>query len=350
VCYNILVFKKIFKIIIVLILLIIVLAVSGFILLNSSGFTQRVAPYFIHKHFKDVKINNLTIEKQNFNLPSQLKFENIKAQIIIKNDRYDLDTGSVVLSGSNLFSLTPKKYYVHIKDLNLSSELIKFKKAAIALESSGRSADANAINGNFFVSAVQYLDYRAKNISGNLRMDLVKLMMRNVQAQAYGGRLGGEIVLEYQQDLTYSIKVNIKQVELKKLEQANAALFSQVKGKVDGRVDIRGKLNGKNNISGTIWYVEGGEIKATLLKPLLEYIPQSAKIDKLNTLINENGYIPLDAALVRIESLQDKKFSAEIDFESKEYNLDVDLSLDFNIEGGLTNLIKLQKHYLLQKR
>ena len=286
------------KILIVLFGLIIVSAGSAFWILNSSGLTSRIVPFLINRQFKDIKINGLSIAQQRFIFPDRLELKDIK----MKASR----------SGE-----------------------------PVVIEDDDVEIDLSALSGSFFVSQGQYSNYKATDIKGVFNKSGLKFTIAPLTAKLYGGTIAAEIVLAYSKDFPYSINLKAKEIGMLELEEINQAVFSNMKGKADADLHIVGTAGGITNVSGSVWSPKNAQIKAVLLKPLLDYIPQSTQKKELDLLIKEQGNIPLETAVLKIENYEDEKLSTRVDLKSEKFNLDIGVKLDLNIEGGMKNLMSL---------
>ncbi|OGX07044.1 MAG: hypothetical protein A2Z88_03050 [Omnitrophica WOR_2 bacterium GWA2_47_8] len=286
------------KILIVLFGLIIVSAGSAFWILNSSGLTSRIVPFLINRQFKDIKINGLSIAQQRFIFPDRLELKDIK----MKASR--------------------------------SGEPVVIEDADVEI-------DLSALSGSFFVSQGQYSNYKATDIKGVFNKSGLKFTIAPLTAKLYGGTIAAEIVLAYSKDFPYSINLKAKEIGMLELEEINQAVFSNMKGKADADLHIVGTAGGITNVSGSVWSPKNAQIKAVLLKPLLDYIPQSTQKKELDLLIKEQGNIPLETAVLKIENYEDEKLATRVDLKSEKFNLDIGVKLDLNIEGGMKNLMSL---------
>jgi len=334
------------KLIVSVLCLFILLIALVLILLNSAGITERLVPALLQRQWPDIKVYQLSIGRQSYHFPATLKFENIQARMNVGKDRYDIDDGSMDLTGENLF----RSWLVQIKMRQAASAFLKVRTVTLRLQAPPGGEGPALANGAFSVLGMDYLNYQAQDISGDITFDENKLTIENLKAGLYGGRAEGKIVMEYQPALSYSITTKLIEVDVKRLEKANPAVFSHLKAKVSGDFRMARNVEGKTQISGTFFSVGKGEIKASLLKPLLDYLPQSTQKKQLKELLKTEGDVPLDTAIFTFDMPDDEKIVTTIGLKSKEFNLDVSLNLDFNVEGGIHNLMKLHERYFLQKR
>ena len=321
---------------------------TGFLvlLLTWAQFSQRVIPSFIHWQFSNIKVEKFAIGRQSFIFPDWLTLEDVRGAFLTSNVRYEAQLKSIVLAGKKIFSSAGRRISLKIRDARLSSEMMD----VAGLDVEGELTNQPLARGIFSIKAVHWLGYAASDINGEFITDQQKIVIQPLKAGIYGGDVDAEIVLEYPKNVAYSIKAKFAQVDTKQLEMINASFFSNMKGKIDGDLEFRGDSSGINNIQGSLWSSQGGEIKAVLLKPLLDYLPQSTQKKDLDLLIKEQKNIPLDTAVFKIISWEDEKIKTRIDLESKKFNLDIGVPLDVNIEGGVKNLLKFQEQLFIQGR
>jgi hypothetical protein len=117
-----------------------------------------------------------------------------------------------------------------------------------------------------------------------------------------------------------------------------------VKGRVDGRCSIKGKLDEIESLVGNLDIVEGGQLKAAWLSFIPSQLPpNSVQRKDLERLIKTDGDFPFEKFLVNSKSITDEKMTSEVKIESKRFNLNLDYTIDTNIEGGLGNLLSRLK-------
>lgn len=78
-------------------------------------------------------------------------------------------------------------------------------------------------------------------------------------------------------------------------------------------------------------------MKASLLMFLAQYVPQRQQIEGL---IERNELIPLEKAEIIVTSLSSEKISSQVSLKISSINLNMNIKFDFNIEGGLENLLE----------
>ncbi len=328
-------------------LIIFLFGVGVLMLLNSSGFSEKIISGLLDRNLKDISVADLKITKQVFHPAGFLTLSDISLQVKSKEDTFLISFDSIHIKLHHLYSRKNARIFIDLKGLNVDSGILKCTDAKINIIS---SRDGALEGGNFTVEKIKYLDYEVTNIAGDIAAEESTLMIRRMTGNFYGGQIATEVLLENDRQLNYSITVSLKDVDIKKLEEANKAIFSNAKGMVDGKIEITGSKKGDYDVEGRIYSFSDTEVKASLIKPLLDYIPQSRQKKDLDLLLKQQGNIPLESAEIILLSVTDESIKTRVELKSKKFNLDIGVGFDFNIEGGVQNFLNLQKQYFLKKR
>jgi len=70
-------------------------------------------------------------------------------------------------------------------------------------------------------------------------------------------------------------------------------------------------------------------------------VPNSTQRKELELLINEKRKIPLDTTAFTVKNTDSETVAATIQLVSRQFNLNINLTIDFRIEGGIMNLLTL---------
>ena len=133
----------------------------------------------------------------------------------------------------------------------------------------------------------------------------------------------------------YTIQADIAQVEL-------SEIAPNMRGRINGsaEVEIQRADNAINALNGHFDAPQGAQIPAALLQPILSYIPASTQRDILEELIAAGLDVLFDHADVRLKSVRSDSLNLLIKMDSKKLNLDLAVTIDLNVEGGLRSLIE----------
>jgi len=334
------------KVFIILMVFFLVLGIGIFFLLQSEGMVEKFLPRWINHHVESITVKELKVHRLDFDFPSDLTVESI--QLIID---YEKESFSISLDQLRIERLT---------HLVFSPHTLKFVINGLSVQ----SEDFNLKNVDTIIE-VFFEDDRFKNISGVLKIsegdirncyfsdlytiitgDTENITFNDVEADFYNGNIQGKIVLEYDDILVYNIFLLFEEIDLVRLRDFNSTLFSKVKGRMNGDFAMSGDVVNMRSLKAQFNISKGGYLKAVLLAPLLDYIPKSTQRRKLQQLMGTNADIPIETAKFSLESISEDRFESSVDLESQQFNLDVDLKLDINVEGGFKNLINSLDNFI----
>ena len=114
-----------------------------------------------------------------------------------------------------------------------------------------------------------------------------------------------------------------------------------MRGRIDGNADIEIQSvdNAVTAMNGRFDAPQGAQIPAAFLQPVVSYIPASTQRDILEKLIAAGTDVFFDHANVRVKSARSDSLNLLIKMDSKKLNLDLAVTVDLNVEGGLKSLL-----------
>jgi len=311
--------------------------------------SKRFIPVFVHAAFGNVRIKDLDIARQTFRYPDRLMFKNVKGVVVLDDTPYTISLPAATITGQRLFSSSARKAGLNIRKADISSPVMSARGVDAEVSSIGLFSESSPANGVFTIENIQSLGYALTDARGAFAAAPGRLTISPFEGKLYGGQGKADVLVTFEPEPAYVVKAQISGVDIKMLEEVNPAVFSNMKGTVAGDIAVNGDSRGIRGASGSLWSGPGAEVKAFLLKPLLDYIPQSTQKKELERLIATAGNISLDTATLAIKDLTDERISTKINLKSKKFNLDIGLALDLNIEGGLNNLLKLQEQFFTKE-
>lgn len=328
----------------VILILIISLIAVGFFLywaVKSPFFwskaIEQIGNYSLRKTgggIRNVQITQLQCDSDH------LEFNQISGRIIYQNKIYQLEFKGLSFDGiSSLFHESA--------DIRSAADWIKVKSEDLEMEikeprvQTSFSPKDNQERKLFEASAqeIKYNDLSCSHMRAQGKAYSQNIEAESIQADCYEGKITARFRLSYAKILSYQTDIDFIQVNLSRLENVNREVFSNLRGFVDGNVRIS-EENGKAALESHLKISSGGEVRAELLKPLLQYIPQSLQRKELEKLIREDGLVSLDKGVVYLKSISDEKLSSQINLESRKLNLNTNLTVDVNVDGGIRNYYK----------
>ena len=269
-----------------------------------------------------------------------LTFDKISGWIVHQHQTYHLQVKQIHVEGLKSF-------------LNSPAIKIDFKAA-------GMSVDSASMNGNiqdfyltsdferrelsgkipfsFHMSGLNFNEYNCSSLKGDGSLGHQQITIKDFQADCYDGKITAQLSWSYVNRQAFQMEVDFQDVDLRELEKINRNIFDKIHGRIAGDLMVRGDKHGTAEFESNVKILSGGEIQAILLEPLLAYIPQSVQRKDLEGLIKKKGRVPVEKAVIQLKRVADEKLSSTVNLESKKMNLNSNVTLDINVEGGVKNL------------
>lgn len=287
---------------------------------------------------KGVKFEQLTVKDAGFTSDGSYRIDEMTAAFYVpkENKQYTLGVKKINLQKR------PKDLLVTVTGLKLKDKMQDIEIQNLDLNASAELFRFEYLQGTLKVLKVQYGEYQVKNIISNIEGQKNSFLFDQFKADFYGGNLRGNFSFVYAPQPAYHINIELKEVDALLLRKAQPA-FENIRGRISGPLVIDGNLNEITSLQGALKTVKGAEIKAFLLQPILQYVPVSKQKQQLEKVIAIDGLVPLQTAEIYLDSLERNKLSSRLKLKSKEYNLDLNISLDLNVDGGLMRLLTVNK-------
>lgn len=319
----------------VLFLIVFVLMGLSFALLNSGWFYTKVLPRAISSANKDLQIQTFEPARYSFRFPLRFHLEDIKCLAKIHSISHKISCRQLSLEG-----ISTHQFKNTLTDLAVETPIYKIKNFNVNLLMDLDKKGIRQLDGTLNGAQATAYGYETNWIISLMKGDKEKIWFPNLVADFYSGKVNGEIFLDYAHQMSYSITIHFAGVDLSRLKSVNRDVFSQVQGHVDGDAKLTGDLKSIGSIEAALGVPLGGKLKASLLGFIVQYIPQSTQRKDLELLIKTNGDVPFEKGNIRLKSLSNDKLATEISLNSEKFNLDLNLGVDINIEGGLANLLR----------
>lgn len=328
------------KILLFLFLVILIVPGSIYYLLNSAWFLEKIIPVALNRQFPDIQIEELRIGKQQFTLPGHLSLKNVQYVILQDDEKYAVFQEKMDIR----FYGFKKQIMLKVQGGAVQSSAITLKDADIFLNVASDEGETFHTDGKLRILSAVSQRYKLTNIRSKISGDGQRIYFKDFLADCYGGKVTGEIFLDYKPDISYSIETKLSDLDLVLMRRANEQIFSNVTGKVSGTLVVKGTPEKIESVKASLDAPGGGELRASLLKNLLEYIPPTTQKEDLKALMKTGGNIPLQKATIDLESVSDEKLVTDIGLASQTFNLNANVTVEINVEGGFKNLLEhLQK-------
>ncbi len=318
-----------------IIFILVVSLVAGFsalaVAVQSPRVWEKALLQGINNRWPDIALKSIAIERVHLSRQGILTLRHINARLKIKGSTYYLSTGHIQLSSLWSFSNLP----IEIKHLAVVSDTINVSDLSLSGHAQFQRFNFKQLDAVLKAVAVEYNKYLLADMSTKLQADTKQAVLGDFNAGFYKGTLNGVIRVDYLPQLTYRVDMALAGIDIEELTKAMPAL-SSMKGIVYGGVKLQGQADQLIELNAQFNEPKGGQIKAEVLSYLAQYIPQRQQIEAL---IKDKADIFLDRADMRISSVSDKKLAAQIKLLSTKLNLDMNVTVDINIDDGFLSLL-----------
>lgn len=323
-----------------LVLILVLVALAGIVQyqLNNNFWWAKTLTKHLNASNKELKVREIVIDDAHVDfIKGVALFQGVAIKLKISSVSYFLSVGKCRIENI-LALLNPKAILnVDVNHLALVSDSVNasdvgFEGKVILVNRAFDSYEGNIETPSLMYNQVAITDLRAL-----IHGDSQTVKISKIDNHFYGGKVLGDVLIGLGEDNNLSVNINFNGVDLSLMEPINQEVFSQMHGLIDGQVQLTSKQGHVTAFRGRAIAPKGGIIKAELLKFLAQYVPQRAQIEAL---IAQQQMVPLDKAQLETVSFNDEKFASQIRLFSSQLNLDMNITLDINIDGGFKALMK----------
>jgi len=205
--------------------------------------------------------------------------------------------------------------------------------------------------GSIAVGTVAVNEVVARDISAEFECFPDEVRITNIEAAMYDGSIVGSVTVLPQEKGSFTLTLNIAGLDLTQLARERPDQFSHVHGIANGSLAVQGNQDGLSRLSADISLLPNARVRAGLLAPLVGYIPQNSfQRQELEQLIRDDAMVVLDKGNILLLNSDEQTLTAQVTVESVRFNLNINLTVDFTVEGGLTNVFKLGNVVLKPKQ
>jgi hypothetical protein len=328
----------------ILIIIFTVVLVSASILywgLNSRGLTERLVPPIANIFLKDIRITQLSLDQQRFNINGSFSFDSVIIKVSDKAGEMGVALDQLRITSIYDLLRLDRPIEITLRDgtfmgADLVINAIEFNGVLVQ-----RSKNNYEIDGNISISKAIAQKLIVSNITGQIEGMLPNIAITNIIADCYGGKVHGSVLCQPEDDGYVNLSLNLDSVDISKIANDRPDLVSQVDGIADIYLMMQSHNSAITDFKADLTMTEKSRVNAALMQFLIDYIPNSAERKELALLIKEKKKIALDKAIVKVTDFDSEKISLAVQLASKRINLDLNLTLDLIVEGGLMNLLVL---------
>ena len=307
---------------------------------HTTIVSQWLIKRLLSKNLPDYKVQTLTIRSQDFHFPRNLKLNDFELILKTKSDRFELNSRQIALDWFKNFVRAPRDVQFVVQDFNLKSANINLKSLELDTEIHFGNGTIQNLSGRMKSADVDLYSLKMTDIATQLEGGVDILKFKNFIAHGYAGQIQGEIVVRYHPDVTFALNMKLDGLDLKKLQQFNQSIFSNLEGELYGNIQIKGNPKELKSLDVNVKVIKEGKVRASMLRFFMSYLPNTQEKVELESLIKNNGKLPFEHATFKLISVDQHNLSGLLEMSSKTINLNLNMPVDIKIDGTWDSLIQ----------
>ena len=324
-----------FKKIVIFVFVLLCLTAAGTFVLTRPWFVVRIVRSAVNARASGWALTDLTIGKMAVDH---------KGSVIVEDARFAINQGEGKWQGEvpvfyldTLQSLAgpQKKVTMEVAGAKVRSDMAQLQGISVKVTLRLTEKKWRIDGGSVHIDSLAAQAILLKALEARFGGDRDALTVDSWQAKWADGNLSGRLTVSPE---AYTMHADVAQVDLSQI----ALQVRDMRGRLDGTVDIEIEraTNAIGALKGYLDAPQGAELHAVFLQPLLTYIPASNQKNILEQLITENANVFFDHAGVHLENVRNDALHFLIEMDSKKLNLDIGVTVDLHVEGGLKSLLE----------
>lgn len=303
-------------------------------LLNQPRLVAWAVLSVLKQRVHQVVFKEITIESLRWQDFDRLDLNNVRVKFKLNGDSYFVSAGGVHLEGLSTFPFKGRMT-ADVKSMALVSDRLNCSDISFLSGLYFKGLTYQRMETAFVVSKAEWDQYALKDLKGGIDEKSGRFELIYAQADAYQGRLELSGSFEFSKGMVYDMDLRLKGLHTALLAQANPS-FAQLTAVVDGAVKVSEQGRGIL-IAADLTSQGEGSMKASLLRYLVQYVPQRRQVEEL---IARDADIGLSRAEAKINSVTPDRISSEIILNSSSLNLNMNVKFDINMDGGIGRLFE----------
>ncbi|MBF0331710.1 MAG: hypothetical protein HQL17_07205 [Candidatus Omnitrophica bacterium] len=282
-----------------------------------------------------VVVKTVVIKSQQFSLPGHFQFRNVRLVLQFEGKELTFETPELDVSGLQQWLGVDRRFLVGVEHAKVSYDTgaVDDLTAQFTVVPQGASGPVGAVQ-------CRWDKWQAGDISAFLILNRTGLEVRALSFNAYDGHLTGKLMVRIDTPpLKYTGEIFTEGLNVAKLADVNPGITQQLDGTVTGTVSVGGDVHALQVLDASLVMPSGGNISASLLAALTQYLPASREKKRLDALINSGGKLGMELFSFTIKGGQQGRFAGELHLRSREVNLELNLTHEINTDGTIASLV-----------
>ncbi|HLF17780.1 MAG TPA: hypothetical protein VI749_02685 [Candidatus Omnitrophota bacterium] len=331
---------------IVVALFIVFFLIAGYFLIRSTWPLEHYLLFQIRRSAPQVQVSKLMIGSARFMADDYFIMKDVFLEGQWEGKTGQLAVQEVALRDWRELLQNPQKANALLKGIHLISSEASFTNAWAKVNFFKKGDTDWAVNGHLAIPYMRLLKQGVESVSANFLATPQSLKLFDMNASLMKGNVRGQFVLDYAENLPYSMDIFLSGLNTASLPPEAAGLNKQIRGMVEGSLKLSGNDKRIIHLDAKINAPQGAQVNPLLLKFLTNYIPQSEQKKRLETIIAKGEYVFLDRFVLDVKNDNNNQLKTAFDMKSVDFNLDIKLGVDINVDSGLMSLFQSSLQFI----
>ena len=323
-----------------------VLAAAFFLFLQSEALSERI----ISALLPDDMDAQTTVKAQDVTLPGSFSLRGLTVQASLGGTPVKFAAGGFTLDNLHSFlnmANTGRILTNRLQNIDVILKDMQCTEARAVLTHTFEGFEWRQSEGEVSAQAVTFKKSSLRSLKADLSATRELLRFDNVSAELFEGDIDGTARVSLGKLPEFTVDLAGEDLNLATAAEQYPRLFSGFSGKSRVKIKLRGTPQTYiKECLITIELQEGGTIDPSFLSFLLDFLPASQQKQEYRRLIRTDTSLPLTTGDITIESSDEHTLTSRVNLTSTEYDLNVSVTFDVTVEGGLQGAITYMQEAL----
>ncbi len=322
--------------------IIIMLAVLGgifFSLVHFTWFFNYFGPAYIKRQLKDYTLETFHVTSQKFSFPETFVLQDVRIVLTKEDKPCEITVKEITLY--EFFTYLKKKENIKlvVKGLSLKYDRLGIENINVKGLLFFQGRHLSQVNGIFAGQRAAISPYHVENFEGQLRGARNKIQLTDLVADAYGGMVKGQVVLEYNPQLNYIFWLELSNFKPELLKETRQPLFTQIRGEISGAMRLIWVAQQVNLLAVNLQFNRGGVILPGLVENILAWGGNAAAKTQLSSMRASDGSLKVDQGKMRLQNAEEYRFSLEYSLVDEGQGFKLREQQELPVPGGISRLL-----------
>ncbi|HOY09409.1 MAG TPA: hypothetical protein PLB05_04965 [Candidatus Omnitrophota bacterium] len=323
--------------------LIIMLSVLGgvfFLLVHSTWFFNYFGPVYIKRQLKEeYSLEKFNVNRQKFSFPETFVLQDVQVSFTKEDKTCEIAVKEITLYEFFTYLKKKENIKVMVKGLSLTYDRLVLKDLNMKGLLFFQGRHLSQLNGIFAGQRLDVSAYHVENFEGQLRGVRNRIQLTDLVADAYGGLVKGQIVMESNPQLNYIIWLELADLKPELLTGTGQPLFSQLRGDLSGAMRLIWAAQQVNLLAVNLQFNKGGLILPGLAEKILAFDGNAVAKTQLSSMRAPDGSVKVGQGKMRLQNADEYRFSLEYALIDEGQGFKLREQQVIPIPGGISRLL-----------